>query len=489
MVGMIKNIVANLPRLPTKEERLANKAESPWTICRRLSCMHWFYFFVGFSAWVMDAFDFFAVSVTLTRLRAQFEGRSINDLSTAITLTLLFRSVGAISFGIVTDRYGRRWPLAFNLICISLLALGTGLVQTYSQFLTVRALFGIMMGGIYGMAAATALENLPSAARGLFSGFLQQGYAVGYLIAASTNLSLVDHTHNWRSIFYLGAGLSFFIAILRILCPESKLFQKAREEALKHPDPTGRSASTIYFQSLKTALKLHWRRFVFAVMLMTGFNFFSHGSQDLYPTYAQVTKGMSIHDSSLLTIIGNCGAIAGGSMAGWLSQFLGRRLTIILMALWAACFIPLWILPNTFAGLAAGAFFLQFGVQGAWGVIPIYLSEISPPAFRAIFTGLTYQLGNMVSSASPQIEARAGDSHKITNSSGTIDDYAFVQGVLIGVVAGYIIILISLGQEYRGRKFEEEPTAIETHNVNETTPSATSGPDLKLEEVKEKEVV
>lgn len=458
-MGLLKEVVANLPRIPNRQERLANKAESPITICRRLSWKQWFYFFVGFAAWLMDAFDFFSASLTLVRLSEQF-GKDVEQITTSITLTLLFRSVGAFAFGMITDRYGRRWPLAFNLLCISVLSLATSLVNTFQQFLAVRSLFGIMMGGIYGMAAATALENLPSEARGLFSGILQQGYAAGYLIAASVNLTLVSDTDDWRSIFYLGSGLSFVIALLRMSCPESEVFLRAREEAKKNPDPEGRSASTVYIQSLKTALRLHWARFIFAVFLMTGFNFFSHGSQDLYPTYAQISKGMSRNDASILTIIGNCGAIVGGSVAGWLSQFLGRRLTIICMALWAGAFIPLWILPNSFSGLAAGAFFLQVGVQGAWGVIPIYLSEISPPAFRAIFTGLTYQLGNMVSSASSQIEAAAGRSHQIRNRDGRmVANYAFVQAVLIGTVAGYIIIMISLGQEFRGRNFEAEPTA------------------------------
>ncbi|OAV91545.1 hypothetical protein PTTG_10069 [Puccinia triticina 1-1 BBBD Race 1] len=440
-----------LPRLPNKEERAANRPRPPWQICRELSARHYMYFCVGFLAWVIDAFDFFAVSVTLTRLSVQFDGRSITDLTESITLTLLFRSVGALGFGLLTDRFGRRWPLTANLICIALLALGTAFVQTFQAFLAVRALFGIMMGGIYGMATATALENMPAEARGLFSGILQQGYAIGYLIAASLNLSLVAKTDDWRSIFYFGACLSFLIAILRAICPESPVFLEARKQAqLNVGDSSGRSAGRVYLDSLKAAVKQYWGRFVFAILLMTGFNFLSHGSQDLYPTYAQISKGMTKHQASLLTIIGNCGAITGGIIGGWSSQFLGRRIAIIAMCIWTGAFIPLWILPNSFSGLALGAFFLQFGVQGAWGVVPIYLSEIAPPACLAIFTGLTYQLGNMISAASTQIEARAGELHRITVNGIEVEDYTVVQAALIGTVAGYIIIMTCFGKEYRG---------------------------------------
>jgi len=450
-MSLIQRTVRGLPRLPNKQERAANRPRSPWEICRTLSRRHYMYFCVGFFAWVVDAFDFFAVSVTLTRLGVQFGGRSIADLTESITLTLLFRSVGAVGFGVLSDRFGRRWPLSANLVCIALLALGTALVQTFQAFLAVRALFGIMMGGIYGMATSTALENMPAEARGLFSGLLQQGYAIGYLLAASLNLSLVAETNNWRSIFYFGAGLSLLVAILRALCPESPVFLEARKRDLSKPgDSLGRSAGRIYWDSLKAAFKQHWGRFVFAILLMTGFNFLSHGSQDLYPTYVQITKGMTKKQASLLTIIGNCGAVVGGIMGGWSSQFLGRRLAIIAMCVWTGAFIPLWILPNTFSGLALGAFFLQFGVQGAWGVVPIYLSEISPPACLAIFTGLTYQLGNMISAASTQIEARASEQHRVIVNGVLVEDYTVVQAALIGIVAGYIIIMTCLGKEYRG---------------------------------------
>jgi len=198
---------------------------------------------------------------------------------------------------------------------------------------------------------------------------------------------------------------------------------------------------------------------------MAGFNFLSHGSQDLYPTYLQVTKSFSSHDATIATIIGNCGAITGGVFAGWLSQYIGRRLTIIIHVLLVGVFIPLWILPSTFSSLAAGAFCLQFGVQGAWGVIPIQMAEMSPPAFRATFPGVSYQLGNMISSASSQIEAVAGEHWTTTvikNGNPTVvPDFAKVQGLFIGIVAAFVIFITIIGPENHSSHFEDHKTAFE----------------------------
>lgn len=211
-------------------------------------------------------------------------------------------------------------------------------------------------------------------------------------------------------------------------------------------------------------LKKHWLLCIYAILLMTGFNFLSHGSQDLYPTYLTNSKGISTHDATVATIIGNCGAIAGGAFAGWLSQYLGRRLTIVIHVMLVGAFIPLWILPSSFSGLAAGAFCIQFGVQGAWGVIPIQLAEMSPPAFRATFPGVAYQIGNMVSSASAQIEATGGEHLRTTiiekGVPVDVPDYATVQGILIGVVAAFVIVVTIIGPENHGSHFEKHKAAF-----------------------------
>lgn len=362
----------------------------------------------------MDGYDYFSVSLTAVRLAEQFD-KKITDITTAITLTLLFRSVGAVLFGIASDRFGRKWTLVFNLCLIGAFELASSFVNTFPQFLAVRSLFGVAMGGIWGQASSTALENVPVQARGLISGFLQQGYAVGYLIAAVVNLYLVPHTrHSWRALYWVGAGLSFATALYRVCLPESKVYLRAQEEARLNGSAGQSGKSKQFMKELGAMLRTHWKRAIWAVLLMTGFNFLSHGSQDLYPTYLQKTKLLSSQLSSKATIISNCGAITGGMIIGYASQYIGRRLAIVIALFWTAAFIPLWIIPNSFGPLSAGAFFVQFGVQGAWGVIPIYLAESSPPAFRAVFGGVAYQLGNMVSSAAAQIEAKAGESLTIT---------------------------------------------------------------------------
>ncbi|KAF8644377.1 hypothetical protein AX16_008502 [Volvariella volvacea WC 439] len=448
--------------VPRREKR--ENSRPLLTVLAGLSWLQWAHFWTGWLAWTCDAIDFFSVSLSVPHLQVQFN-KPVHDITTAITLTLLFRSVGALIFGVLSDRFGRKWPLVFNLVLVGVLELGAGFVQTFRQFLALRSLFGIGMGGIWGLAASTALENLPVEARGLASGVLQQGYAVGYLLAAVINLRLVPSVpQSWRSLFWTAAGISILAAGVRAVLPESEVFLRAK--ALERQNGSGTGKKTMVFiREIGAMLKKHWLLCIYAVLLMTGFNFLSHGSQDLYPTYLQTSKGFSGHDSTVATIIGNCGAIAGGALAGFVSQYIGRRLTIIIFVLLVGAFIPLWILPNNFSGLAAGAFCIQFGVQGAWGVIPIQLAEISPPAFRATFPGVAYQLGNMVSSAASQIEATGGDNLKTTitidGEEKVVPDYATVQGILIGVVAAFIVIVTVLGPENIGSQFEKAKTAFE----------------------------
>jgi SHS family lactate transporter-like MFS transporter len=393
------------------------------------------------------------------------------------------------------------------------------------------------MGGIWGLAAATALENLPAEARGLASGVLQQGYAVGYLIAAVINLYLVPHT-SWRALFWTAAGISAFAAFIRVLTPESAFFLQAHDAERMRIANGGQvrtNKTRVFLHETKEMLKKHWKLCIYAVLLMTGqssrssrkdvmvtfpapgFNFLSHGSQDLYPTYMTKSKGFSSHDATVATIIGNCGAIAGGTIAGFGSQYIGRRLAIMyvlphlafarranqlgsICICLIAAFIPLWILPSSFSALSAGgkrcilllmvrhsrvppAFCIQFGVQGAWGVIPVFLAEISPPAFRATFPGVAYQLGNMISAASAQIEATGGDHLKTTiivkGKPTVVPDYAKVQGILIGVVAAYVFVLTVLGPEKHGSQFEKYKAAFEEGGGNDEVEDAGAATHVK----------
>ncbi|KAJ7702181.1 hypothetical protein B0H16DRAFT_1748301 [Mycena metata] len=145
------------------------------------------------------------------------------------------------------------------------------------------------------------------------------------------------------------------------------------------------------------------------------------------------------------------------------------QLPTFVFVLITACFIPLWIIPSTFSGLAAGAFCVQFGVQGAWGVIPIHLAEMAPPAFRATFPGVAYQLGNMVSSASAQIEATGGDHLKTTLKGVVVADYAKVQGILLGVVAAFVLFITIIGPENHGSHFEKHRAAFDEGGGDDDT--------------------
>ncbi|WFD00787.1 hypothetical protein MYAM1_003539 [Malassezia yamatoensis] len=404
--------------IPDAEERVRLRAGAPlnpFKIIAMLSPMQWACFLCGIFCWVMDAYDFFPVSMNVTKLATKFynlgpnedSGPAVTEINYSIMLALLFRSLSALIVGLLSDRFGRRWPLTANMLVVSALSLGTAYADTMPKFLGVRAIFGI----------ATALENMPTAARGLFSGLFQQGYAVGYLIAAAVNLgwaSKYDHGHGrWKIMFYLGAGLSLAAAVFRAILPDSPKFveqnrlrklQSDKETAVKH-----------FLVETGEMLKEYWAQCIYAIILMTCVGFFSHSSQDLYPTMLQKAKLLSASQASLATIISNCGAITGGLLAGYLSQYIGRRLAMLGAIIVAGCFIPLWIVPDTFSGLAAGGFFVQVGVQGVLGIIPVYLNEISPPAFRATFPGLSYQLGDLGAYASSTIESRGGQSLRMPN--------------------------------------------------------------------------
>ncbi|KAF8261080.1 MFS general substrate transporter, partial [Lactarius quietus] len=460
--------------IPHKESR--NHRGKPLSqVLGELTFIQWLQFASGWLAWTCDAIDFFNVVFSVTALGTQFDKDARPSCTTAITLTLLVRSIGALFFGVISDRFGRKWPLVVNLLLCSSVQLGTSFVQTFQQFLAVRSLFGIAMGGLWGLASATALENLPVEARGLASGVFQQGYAVGYLISAILNLFLVPKTHHgWRVLFWTTSGISAFAACIRALIPESEVFLRAKAHEHATGTSTGKKTK-VFIHQVRQMLRVRWGLCIYAVLLMAGFMFLSHGSQDLYPTYLKASKGFSNRNAIMATIIGNCGAITGGAIAGSVSQYIGRRLTIIIFVFFSGAFIPLWILPSSFSGLAAGAFWVQFGVQGAWGVIPIQLAEMSPPGFRATFPGVTLQLGNMISSASAQIEAVGGAHLKKTvvrnGKVEVIPDYATVQGILLGTIATFVIFITTIGPENHGSNFEQQQPAFESTHVEKPTVS------------------
>ena len=431
------------------------KAPNPTRLLRMLNLQQWLFFLVAFFAWTWDAFDFFTVSLTVEQLAKEF-GKTNKDITWGITLVLMLRSVGAITFGIASDRYGRKWPFIVNNVLFIVLELGTGFTQTYDQFLAVRALFGIAMGGLYGNAAATALEDCPQEARGIISGMLQQGYAFGYLLATAFARGLVDTTsHGWRPFFWFAACPPVLIIIFRFFLPETVSFRE-RVAARK---AQGSIAST-FVKEGKVALRRHWLLLIYLVLLMAGFNFMSHGSQDLYPTMLSNQFNFSHNGVTVTQVVANLGAMTGGTVVGYCSQIFGRRFSIIVMCVLGGALLY----PYTFIkshSVTAAAFFEQFCVQGAWGVVPIHLMELSPGSFRTFVVGTSYQLGNLVSSASSTIEATIGERFPLPPKfSGGREieryDYGKVICIFMACVYAYLIVLTFLGPERRGRSMDVE---------------------------------
>ncbi|KAK4163371.1 putative sugar transporter family protein [Cladorrhinum sp. PSN259] len=425
---------------------------NPIRLLQRLNTRQWCFFGVAFFAWTWDAFDFFTVSLTVSDLAESF-GRTRTDITWGITLVLMFRSLGSVIFGIAADRWGRRWPFVVNNALFIVLELGTGFCSTYTEFLICRALFGVAMGGLYGNAAATALEDMPPEARGLMSGLLQQGYAFGYLLATAFARALVNSTpHGWRPLFWFGACPPVLIILCRLALPETDAYKQQQRARRNRDDGQDNNVSKSFVREGKAALKHHWLLLAYLVLLMAGFNFMSHGSQDLYPTMLQNQFGFGQDEVTIVQVVANLGAMLGGTVVGFCSQVFGRRLSIIVMCVAGGALLY----PYTFVsswGIVAAAFFEQFCVQGAWGVVPVHLMELSPGAFRTFVVGTSYQLGNLVSSASSTIESTIGERFPIPGGEGKYN-YGKVICIFMACVYVYLIVLTILGPEHLGRRFD-----------------------------------
>ncbi len=392
-------------------------------------------FIACFLGWTLDALDFFLVTFVLVPLGHDF-GQTIPKVAFAITLTLMMRPVGAFIFGILGDKFGRRIPLMADIIFYSVMELLTAFAPNFTIFLILRALFGIGMGGEWGLGASLAMESLPTHARGLFSGILQQGYAVGYLLAALVYWIVFPH-FGWRGLFIAGALPAFLVIYIRARVPESPVWQRAR--AKQQP----RLKMSIF-------VRQHGALFIYAALLMTAFNYMSHGTQDLYATFLEKQRGFGVSAKSMISIVYATGAICGGAVMGFLSQQWGRRRVIILSAICGMLLIPLWIFAPTTALLIMGGFLIQFMVQGAWGVVPVHLNELSPPEFRGTFPGLAYQLGNFAAAYAAQQQAWLAEHFRLANGE---PNYALTMALVEAVVFLVIIFLAAIGREERGKEF------------------------------------
>ncbi len=384
--------------------------------------------FAGFLGWTLDAFDFFLVVFCLTSIGKEFH-RSDAQIAFSLTLTLAFRPVGAFLFGLLADRYGRRLPLMIDLVFYSVVEVLTGLAPNFTVFLILRALFGIGMGGEWGVGASLAMEKVPPRLRGFLSGLLQQGYAVGYLLAAICFFFLFERW-GWRPLFFLG-GLPALLALyVRFHVKESEVWQKTRRENWSQ---IGRSIAS------------HWKLFLYLTVLMMMMNFSSHGTQDMYPTFLQRQWGFAPKQRSLITAVSMIGAIIGGTLVGLLSDRIGRRRALILSLLLGILVVPLWAWAPSVGLLVTGAFLIQFFVQGAWGVIPAHLSELSPNDIRGFLPGFAYQCGVLLAGSVAYVEALLAGRFSYSTAMASTAAIVFAGAAL---AAG-------LGRERKGIHFGE----------------------------------
>ena len=380
----------------------------------------------SFLGWTLDAFDFFLLVFVLKDIAQEFNTQ-ITDVTFAILLTLAMRPIGAYLFGRAADRWGRRPTLMVDVLLYSIIEFASGFAPSLTILLVLRAIFGIAMGGEWGVGASLTMEFIPPHARGFVSGLLQSGYPTGYFLASIVYGVLFQYI-GWRGMFMIGVLPALLVLYIRRTVPESPTWI-----------PTSASSNTL------AILKSHWRLGIYAVLLMTAFNFFSHGTQDLYPTFLQVQHGFSPHEVGLIAVVYNIGAIIGGISFGSLSERFGRRRTIIVAAALSLVVLPLWAFSTTAIWLAIGAFLMQVMVQGAWGVIPVHLNELSPNDARGTFPGFVYQLGNLIASVNATLQASVASRYG--------GNYGLALAIVAGTVAVVIVIFTALGGEARGVTF------------------------------------
>jgi SHS family lactate transporter-like MFS transporter len=387
----------------------------------------------GFLGWTFDAFDFFVLTFLIADIGKAF-GKTRPEVALTLTLTLAMRPVGALIFGMMADRFGRRLPMTINIVFYALVSALSGLAPTFTIFVILRMLFGIGMGGQWGVSASLALESISPKWRGLISGFLHQGYALGNLLAGLAFLTVYptmaqNHPDSaWRVMFFVG-GLPALLSIFVV--------SRVKEsEAWKENKTTD-------WKSYLASLPKVWVRFLYLVLMLTAMGFISHGTQDLYPVFLMQQRHFTPHNAAIASMITMVGAIIGGTTVGYISDKIGRRKAMIGSVLIALCLVPLWINAPTTGLLLLGGFLIQFCVQGAWGIVPAHMNELSPGHLRGFLPGFSYQVGMLIAGIVPYLESIFGEHFSYTLAMGGFAAVSFIAGAII----------IGLGPEAHGIDF------------------------------------
>jgi MFS transporter, SHS family, lactate transporter len=383
----------------------------------------------GFLGWTLDAFDFFILTFALATVAKDFN-KTIPEIALTLTASLAMRPVGAFIFGLMADRFGRKGPLMINIIFYSIIEIFSGLAPNYTVFLILRLLYGIGMGGEWGVGASLVMESVPVKRRGFLSGLLQEGYAFGFLLAAAAYYLVFPH-FGWRAMFFIGGLPALLTLFIR-----SKVKETAAWKATRTRD----------WKEYGNAVKKHWKLFLYLVLLMSAMNLISHGTQDLYPTFLQQQRHFDPHKTAVITMVSMVGAILGGLLFGHLSDLYGRKKMMALAVFLAIVLIPLWLLANGSFLIALGAFGMQFMVQGAWGIIPAHINELSPGSLRGFFPGFAYQTGVLIASGIVYIEAVLAE----------YVSYATSMEILAGSVLVLAAVVILAGQEAKGIHFNPQ---------------------------------
>ncbi len=394
--------------------------------------------------WTMDAFDYFIVVFVYADIAKTFH-ISKAEVAFVTTATLVMRPVGALLFGLWADRVGRRLPLMVDVIFYSIVGFLCAFAPNFTVLMILRLLYGLGMGGEWGLGAALAMEKVPVERRGFFSGLLQEGYAFGYLLASVGSLVVMDWLGlSWRWLFALSIVPALISLIIRYRVKESEVWEAAQDQM--------KLTNTRIRDVMRNGAVV--RRFFYLVALMTAFNWMSHGTQDVYPTFLGATSnhgaGLSSVTVKWIVIVYNVGAIFGGLFFGTLSQRFSRRYTVVFCALLGLPIVPLFAYSRTAAMLCLGSFLMQLCVQGAWGVIPAHLTEMSPDAIRGLYPGVTYQLGNLLAAFNLPIQERLAETH----------GYPFALTVTIVPVLLLVTILTLMGKDATGIRFGTAETAF-----------------------------
>ncbi len=392
-------------------------------------------FFAALAGWALDAFDFFLFTFAIQSIATEFHA-TVRAVAAGIFWTLAMRPIGALVFGYLAERYGRRPMLMLNVVSYSVCELASAFAPNLTTLLVLRGLFGVAMGGEWGIGAALALETLPAKRRGFFSGLLQEGYVIGYALASVVFTLFFDRI-GWRGMLIVGAAPALLVFYVRRTVEESPAWLEGAHEKRASVGETW------------AAVSRHFPRLLFLILLMACFNALSHGSQDLYPTFLQVQRGFDARTTGTIAIVYSVGALLGGVFFGALSERIGRRRAIALAAMLVLPAIPLWAFARGAPTLAVGGFFMQFMVQGAWGVVPAHINELSPPRVRAILPGFAYQLGNLAMSKMAPLQAGFAEAHG--------NDYASVLSWTVGVVAAALAVVSLAGHEARDAELRIVP--------------------------------